>query len=183
MKCKKKDKNVKYRRYILGVMVVGSLCTCVFAAPLDNTKRVQSKSKKTIEETKEAAKKLAEETKDVASKLKESAVEALQEAHAKVSRAVVAESTSPTGEELYSKCVACHGTDGTKHALGKSAVIAGQSINILVQKLKSYKAGTRNVTGLGGFMHKVTASLSESEILALAAYIDTLKEQKEKKND
>ena len=174
---------MKYGRYILSVVVAGSIGTCVAAEPLDDIQKVQTESKKTIEETKEAAKKLAEETKDVASELKESAVEALQEAHEKVSQIVVAESTSPTGEELYSKCIACHGVDGTKHALGKSAVIAGQSIDMLVRKLKAYKAGRRNVTGLGTFMQKVATPLSESEILALAAYIDTFKQQKEKKDD
>ena len=164
-------------------MLAGSLCTEVFAASLDNLQKTEEGSKKTIEVTKEAATKLAEETKDVASELKKSAVEALQEAHEKVSQIVVAESTSPTGEELYSKCIACHGVDGTKHALGKSAVIAGQSIDMLVGKLKVYKAGRRNVTGLGAFMQKVATPLSESEILALAAYIDTFKQQKEKKDD
>ncbi len=179
----RKETNVKYGQYILSVIVAGMLGISVFAAPLDDTQKVQTGSKKTIEETKEAAKKLAEETKDVASELKEGAVEALQKAHEKVSQVVVAESTSPTGEELYSKCVACHGVDGTKHALGKSAVITGQSVDSLIKKLKAYKAGTRNVTGLGAFMHKVAAPLGESEILALAAYIDTFKQQKEKKND
>ncbi len=174
---------MKYVQYVLSIVLAGSLCTYVSAAPLDNSQNVQEKSKKTIEVTKKAATKLAEETKDVATELKESAVTALQEAHEKVSHVVVAESTSPTGEELYSRCVACHGVDGTKHALGKSAVIKGQSVDSLIKKLKAYKAGTRNVTGLGAFMHKVAAPLSESEILALAAYIDTFKQQKEKKND
>ncbi len=174
---------MNYRRYILWMMLAGSLCTEVFAASLDNLQKTEEGSKKTIEVTKEAATKLAEETKDVASELKKSAVEALQEAHEKVSQIVVAESTSPTGEALYSKCIACHGVDGTKHALGKSAVIAGQSIDMLVGKLKAYKAGRRNVTGLGAFMQKVATPLSESEILALAAYIDTFKQQKEKKDD
>ena len=171
------------RQYILWMMLAGSLCTEVFAASLDNLQKPEEGSKKTIEVTKKAATKLAEETKDVASELKKSAVEALQEAHEKVSQIVVAESTSPTGEELYSKCIACHGADGTKHALGKSAVIAGQNIDMLVRKLKAYKAGRRNVTGLGAFMQKVATPLSESEILALAAYIDTFKQPKEKKDD
>jgi len=167
------------------------VCILFFSAMLSAADEIRTLSsehvavprKETVEATKEAATKLAEETKEAVSSLKKSAVKTLEKAQNKVSTLIVAESTSPTGEELYSKCISCHGVKGEKRAMGKSAVIAEESIDDLVSKLKAYKEGKRNKTGLGAFMQEAMEKMSESEILALAAYIETFKKEKENTHD
>ncbi|MRI83938.1 MAG: cytochrome C [Nitratiruptor sp.] len=79
------------------------------------------------------------------------------------------------GAALYKKCAGCHGAKGEKKALGKSAPIAGWDKAKLVEALKGYKAGTRNVYGMGMLMKGQVASLSDADIEALAEYISKLK--------
>lgn len=74
----------------------------------------------------------------------------------------------------YAACSACHGVDGKTVALGKSAVIAGQAAADIETKLKAYKAGTRDVTGMGATMKPQAANLSDDQIKALADYISKL---------
>ena len=64
---------------------------------------------------------------------------------------------------------------GNSGALGKSEVIAGQSADDLTKKLTEYKAGTRNVAGMGTLMKGQVASMSDEDIKALATYISNLK--------
>ena len=78
------------------------------------------------------------------------------------------------GAAAYAACGACHGADGKTAALGKSAVIAGQSAADIESKLKEYKAGTRDVTGNGALMKGQAATLSDDQIKALADYISKL---------
>ena len=75
------------------------------------------------------------------------------------------------GAALYKKCAGCHGMHGEKKALGKSAPIKGWSKEKLVEALKGYKAGTRNVYGMGALMKSQVANLSDADIEALAEYI------------
>ncbi len=82
---------------------------------------------------------------------------------------------SADGAALYKKCAACHGQNGDKPALGKSAIIAGQDAAKIVESLKGYKAGTRNVTGQGAVMKGQVASMSEDDMKAVAEYISKLK--------
>ncbi len=79
------------------------------------------------------------------------------------------------GKTLFGKCAGCHGANGEKKALGKSAVIKGWPKDKLVEALKGYKAGTRNVHGMGPLMKGQVASLSDADIEALADYISKLK--------
>ena len=79
------------------------------------------------------------------------------------------------GAALFKKCAGCHGAKAEKHALGKSAVIAGWDKAKIVEALKGYKAGTRNVYGMGAVMKGQVASLSDADIEALADYISKLK--------
>ena len=85
---------------------------------------------------------------------------------------VVSDSTA--GKAAYVKCAGCHGTDGHTKALGKSAVIAGQSASDIETKLAAYKAGTRNVANMGMLMKGQVASMDEATIKAVAAYISSL---------
>ncbi len=79
------------------------------------------------------------------------------------------------GEALYKKCVSCHGAKAEKKALGKSEVIAGWDAAKVEEALKGYKAGTRNVHGMGGLMKGQVASYSDEDIKAVSEYISKLK--------
>ncbi len=82
--------------------------------------------------------------------------------------------TIESGALLYTKCSECHGIDGTTKALGKSAVLNGQSKVDIKNELKAYKAGTRNEAGMGAWKQGMMAPFSDADIDALAAYISTL---------
>ena len=79
------------------------------------------------------------------------------------------------GAALFKKCAGCHGAKGEKKALGKSAVIGGMDVATLTEDLKQYKAGKRNVHGMGMMMKSQVKSLSDADIQALAEYIHGLK--------
>jgi len=79
------------------------------------------------------------------------------------------------GAALYKKCAGCHGVKGEKKALGKSAPIAGWDKAKIVEALKGYKAGSRNIYGMGGLMKGQVASYSDADIEAVAEYISKLK--------
>ena len=74
------------------------------------------------------------------------------------------------------KCVTCHGINGEKKALGIARELNTLSKNEIETALKGYKNGT-----LGGKYKKLKKglvnTLSEDDILALSAYIQTLKLQ------
>ena len=75
------------------------------------------------------------------------------------------------GATLYKKCAGCHGMHGEKKALGKSEVIKGWPKEKTVEALKGYKAGTRNVHGMGALMKGQVAALSDADMEAIAEYI------------
>jgi len=79
------------------------------------------------------------------------------------------------GKALFAKCAGCHGQNGEKKGLGKSDVIKGWDAAKTEEALKGYKAGTRNVHGMGGVMKGQVAAMSDDDIKALASYIATLK--------
>ena len=160
---------------------------------------VVEKAKEVVEEAKEAAKEKAaqavaavtggtataaaaqapkeEAAQDVVTKAKEKAEEATEkaeEAKEKAAEAGGAEDLAK-GKELFGKCASCHGADGKRKALGKSAPIAGMSKDEVVKILKEYKAGTLNKYGMGALMKGQVAGLSDEDIEALAAYIASLK--------
>lgn len=86
----------------------------------------------------------------------------------------VAPAAAVDGKTAYAACGACHGPDGKTAALGKSAVISGQTAADIETKLKEYKAGTRNVAGQGAVMQGQAANLNDDQIKALADYISKL---------
>ena len=75
----------------------------------------------------------------------------------------------------YAKCKGCHGADGKTVALGKSAVIAGQDKAALITSLNQYKAGTKNVAGMGMLMKGQVATMSDEDIEAVAEYLSSVK--------
>ena len=136
------------------------------------TKTVQETATKAVEATKETAVKATEAVKETASKTVESTKEVASKATEAVKEAVSTE--NELGKKTYAKCVVCHGKTGTTKALGKSAVIAGQSAADLETKLKAYKAGTRSVAGMGKLMTGQVASMDDATIKAVATYISGL---------
>lgn len=74
-----------------------------------------------------------------------------------------------------SKCASCHGANGKTPAMGKSAVIAGQSSAALLKKLKGYKAGTLNTNGMGAVMKGTVASLDDKALSEVATHISKMK--------
>jgi len=79
------------------------------------------------------------------------------------------------GAAAYAKCAGCHGTNGEKAALGKSAIIKGQDAAKTVEQLKGYKAGTLDQHGMGALMKGQVASLDDAGIKEVADYIAAMK--------
>ncbi len=79
------------------------------------------------------------------------------------------------GEMIFKKCATCHGEDGKKSAFQKSEIIAGQSVEQLTKSINGYKAGTRDVSGMGNLMKGQVLDLSDFDIQSVAEYISTLK--------
>ena len=79
------------------------------------------------------------------------------------------------GAASYAKCVGCHGANGEKAALGKSAIIAGQDAAKTVEQLNGYKAGTLNQHGMGALMKGQVGSMSDADIKVVADYIAAMK--------
>ena len=139
------------------------------------TEKAVEATRKAASDVTDSAKEVVEDTKSAASDAVDSAKESVAAAATSVATAVTAITESAAGAEVYKKCTGCHGADGQTKALGKSAVIAGESKDDLVTKISEYKAGTRDVAGMGNLMKGQVASLSDEDIQAVAQYISTLK--------
>ncbi len=137
------------------------------------TDAVKESAHKVVETTKEAATKTTEAVKETATKAVEATKEAASSATEKAKEAVSGGNSK--GKAAYAKCVSCHGTNGKTKALGKSEVIAGQSVADLEKKIQEYKAGTRNVAGMGMLMHGQVKGLSDEDVKAVSEYISSLK--------
>jgi len=81
--------------------------------------------------------------------------------------------TVADGKKLFTKCAGCHGMNGEKHALGKSQIIQGWSVDKVETALKGYKDGTYGGASKS-FMKAQVANLSDADIKALAEYISQL---------
>ncbi len=79
------------------------------------------------------------------------------------------------GKALTAKCAACHGPSFEKVALGKSAIVKGQSAATIEASLKGYKAGTLNKSGMGQLMKAQVGAYSDADIKAIASYIAGIK--------
>ena len=71
---------------------------------------------------------------------------------------------------LYSKCVACHGAEGEKAALGKSHIIKDMSKADFVAALKGYKDGSYG-REQKAMMKAQVATLSDAQIEEIASFI------------
>jgi len=79
------------------------------------------------------------------------------------------------GAATFAKCAGCHGANGEKAALGKSAIITGQDAAKTVEQLKGYKAGTLNQHKMGGLMKGQAATLDDAAMQEVADYIAAMK--------
>ncbi len=152
----------------------------------DKASEAKEAVSKAVEKTKEAVAQKASEAKEAASKAVESvkekaasAVDSAKAAAASVASAATAAvaaatDSGPDGKALFAKCAGCHGADGKTKAMGKSALLAGQSAADLETKIAAYKAGTRNETGMGALMKGQVGSLSDADVKAIATYISGL---------
>ncbi len=75
------------------------------------------------------------------------------------------------GKTLYKSCGGCHGADGKNKALNKSDLIAGWDKEKVIQALKEYKSGSRNLYGMGAVMKGQAAKLTQEEMETLGEYI------------
>ena len=74
------------------------------------------------------------------------------------------------GKAKYAVCSACHGATGGG---GMGPALAGQTVEYIVDRLHSYKAG-ETVGAKSGLMWGQAANLSETDIQDLSEYIKTL---------
>ena len=152
-------------------------------AAADAAESAKAKAAEVAEAAKVEAQKVADAAAEKATELKVAAekkateaAEALKE-RAAAATAAVTEAVTPVneaGKAAYAKCAGCHGADGKTKALGKSAVVAGQSVEVLVEALNGYKAGTRNVSGMGMLMKGQVVSMDEATITAVSEYMSGL---------
>jgi len=134
------------------------------------------------EATKKAAAATAKLAEEKAAEMKVAADKAATELKARAAATTVAAkelagtvlSDNGAGEAAYAKCAGCHGKDGKTKALGKSEIIAGQSAADLEKKMAEYKAGTRDVAGMGTLMKGQVATMSDEDIKAVSAYISAM---------
>lgn len=75
----------------------------------------------------------------------------------------------------FAACATCHGANGEKAALGKSAIIKGWDEAKTIVSLNGYKAGTLNVHGMGAVMKGQVIKLNDADIADLAKQIAAMK--------
>ncbi len=141
----------------------------------------KSKMTEAAEAAKVAAVEMAEEAKVEAEKMAASSAEkaaelkaVAEEKAAELTQAATAALTPASPPAAYDTCKGCHGIDGKIAALGKSAVIGGQDKEALITSMNEYKAGTKNVAGMGALMKGQVASMSDEDIEAVAEYLSQL---------
>ena len=80
------------------------------------------------------------------------------------------------GATAFNKwCKNCHGVNGDKYGGGKSAQIAFLEKKDIITALKDYRAGTRNIHGMGKVMKSEALTMKDDEIEAVADYVVSLK--------
>lgn len=75
-----------------------------------------------------------------------------------------------SADTLYKPCAGCYGADGSKKALGKSAVIKGWNVDKLYQVLSGYKNGTYG-DAMRDLMKSQVTKLTDGNLKSLSSYI------------
>jgi cytochrome c553 len=148
----------------------------VATATSDKAAEVAAAAKVEAEKIAAAAAEKAAEVKAAATAKAADAAAALKERAAATTEAVTAAVTpeNAAGKAAYAKCAGCHGADGKTKALGKSAVVAGQTAAALAEALAGYKAGTRNISGMGMLMKGQVAAMDDATMTAVSEYMSGL---------
>ncbi|MCK9454892.1 c-type cytochrome [Sulfurimonas sp.] len=81
--------------------------------------------------------------------------------------------TVASATQLFDKCAACHGKNGQRHSQNLTKSIAGMDKKEITTILKEYRAGTRDIYGLGSMMWGQTKRLSDEDIKELSTYISS----------
>ena len=84
--------------------------------------------------------------------------------------AAIVGAVSAQATPLYTKCVACHGAEGEKAALGKSMIIKDMSKADFVSAMKGYKDGSYGKDQKALMKAQVT-TLSDAQIEEIASFI------------
>ena len=148
--------------------------TAVAEAVKKDTVSAVEAAKVKAAEIAEAAKIEAEKIAAAAAEKASEATTAVKEKTAELTEAATAALTPASPPAAYDKCKGCHGVDGKMKALGKSAVIAGQSKEEIITSMNEYKAGTKNVAGMGTLMKGQAVSMSDADIEAVAEYLSQI---------
>jgi len=78
------------------------------------------------------------------------------------------------GPSLYTKCIACHGTDGQTSAYNVTLRISSLTAAAIEERLLGYKSGALNLYGYGELMHDQISTYSDEQITTVSEYIATL---------
>jgi len=78
-----------------------------------------------------------------------------------------------SGQDVFLTCLACHGADASKKALGKSQSIKGWDSEKTANALYGYKNGTYGGE-LKGIMKGQVSALSDEDIRLVSEYISKL---------
>ncbi|MDH4944242.1 c-type cytochrome [Sulfurimonas sp. C5] len=144
---------------------------------VEETKAPETVEKVEVEETKIVEtpvveeKAAVEEVKKVVEEVKTVTVE--KPAPVKAPEPVKVVEKTIDGGALFVKCVACHGQNAEKSALGKSQIIKGWSVDKVLTALHGYKDGTYG-GAMKGIMKSQVSAYSEDELKALAQHISKL---------
>jgi len=76
--------------------------------------------------------------------------------------------------DVFKRCVACHGAKGEIPALGRSILISQLSKKEFITSLKEYKNSNKNISGLGGIMQAQVYTLDEKDFEKLAQMFNLL---------
>jgi len=139
----------------------------------DAKEKVTQKATQAVADAKEVVAGAKESVEKKVSEAKDAVAQKVTEAKEAVSKAT--ETKEVKAPAIYAACAGCHGKDGKLKALGKSAIIAGQAKEDIITKINGYKAGTRNVTGMGSLMKGQVGKLTDANIEEIATYLSAIK--------
>lgn len=78
------------------------------------------------------------------------------------------------GEALYKQCAGCHGSDGKNKAFGKSGIIAGKTVEELMERLQFYKEVDIKTHSTTLVMSKQVKNMNTQDLNDIAQYISKL---------
>ena len=139
------------------------------------TEKVVDAGKSAAEKVVDAGKSAAEKAVDTGKAAVEKTADAGKAVMEKAGDAVASAGggAGADGKAVFSACAGCHGADGKTKALSVSPIIAGQSKDDLVMKIKGYKDGSYG-GAMKSTMAPMVANLTDDQIAAVAEYISGL---------